>query len=122
MKIDTLHDLYIHGIQDMRTGCAKTFEGIERMRDAATDDGVRQLVQGVLEAMNRAMELFDRILERHGVATDATSNKALKALADEAIDWTDLQYDDALRHKAGGGWATLCAYRPHRRLRGHGLA
>lgn len=101
MKIDTLHDLYIHGIQDMRTGCAKTFAGMECMRDGATHPKVRQLVQGGLDAMNGAMEMFDRILDRHGAAKDQTANKALKSLAEEAIAWTDGSYaDDRLRDLA----------------------
>ncbi|MGR3434220.1 MAG: DUF892 family protein [Shimia sp.] len=101
MKIDTLHDLYIHGIQDMRTGCAKTFGGMERMRDAATDPKVRQLVEGGLGAMTGAMEMFDRILARHGAPQDETGNEALRALAEEAIAWTDGAYaDDRLRDLA----------------------
>ena len=101
MKIDTLHDLYIHGIRDMRTGCAKTFAGMERMRDAATHPKVRELVQGGLDAMNGAMGMFDGILDRHGAARDETANKALKSLAEEAIEWTDGTYaDDRLRDLA----------------------
>lgn len=101
MKIDTLHDLYIHGVKDMRTGCSKTFEGMERMRDAASHDDVRQLVDGGLKSMHSAMETFDAILERHGASDDETANKALKSLAEEAIGWTDGTYaDDALRDLA----------------------
>jgi ferritin-like metal-binding protein YciE len=101
MKIDTLHDLYIHGIQDMRTGCAKTFAAMEAMRDAATDDSVRDLVAGGLGAMHGAMETFDRILARHGVEPTETANKALAALAEEAGDWTGGTYaTDALRDLA----------------------
>lgn len=94
MKIDTLHDLYIHGIQDMRTGCAKTFQGMERMRDAATHPDVRKLVEGGLAQMNQSMDMFDRILERHGAAKDETANKALRSLAEEAIAWMDGRYAD----------------------------
>lgn len=101
MKIDTLKDLYIHGIQDMRTGCAKTFDGMEKMHDAASHDAVRALVGGGLEQMRGAMDMFDRILERHGVAADETANKALASLADEAADWVGGQYaDDRLRDLA----------------------
>jgi ferritin-like metal-binding protein YciE len=101
MKIDTLHDLYIHGIRDMRTGCAKTFDAMEKMRDAASHDDVRALVDGGLKQMHGAMEMFDRILERHGAPADETANKALKALAEEAAEWTDGIYaDDRLRDLA----------------------
>ena len=101
MKIDTLHDLYIHGIRDMRTGCRETFKGMETMRDAATHDDVRALVDGGLTQMHEGMALFDRILERHGETADETANKALRSLAEEAIDWTGGAYaDDALRDLA----------------------
>lgn len=101
MKIDTLHDLYIHGIQDMRTGCAKTFAAMEAMRDAATHEDVRALVGNGLKSMHAAMDMFDRILERHGAAADETANKALKALADEADEWTGATYaNDRLRDLA----------------------
>jgi ferritin-like metal-binding protein YciE len=101
MKIDSLHDLYIHGIQDMRTGCAKTFQGMEAMRDAASHPDGRALVEGGLTAMHGAMDMFDRILERHGVEATETGNKALKALAEEASEWTAGTYaDDTLRDLA----------------------
>ena len=101
MKIDTLHDLYIHGIQDMRTGCARTFDGMERMRDAATAPDVRDLVDGGLQAMHGAMAMFDRILARHGVEATETANKALNALAEEAVAWTNGTYaSDTLRDLA----------------------
>ncbi|CTQ51260.1 DUF892 family protein [Jannaschia donghaensis] len=101
MKIDTLHDLYIFGIQDKRTGCARTFDGMRRMRDAATHPDVRDLVAGGLDAMNGAMEMFDRILDRHGAQPSETANQALQSLAEEATEWVDGNYaDDRLRDLA----------------------
>ena len=97
MKIDTLHDLYIHGIRDMRTGCAKTFAGMEKMRDAAAHPEVRGLVEHGLASMRVAMETFDAILDRHGATPDETANKALASLAEEAPKWTDGAYADARR-------------------------
>ena len=98
MKIDTLHDLYIHGIRDMRIGCARTFDGMEAMRDAATDEKVRDLVDGGLKQMHAAMDMFDRILERHGAEASETANKALAALAEEASDWAAGTYASTVLH------------------------
>lgn len=83
MKIDTVHDLYIYGIKDMRTGRSATFDGMKHMREAATDPELGKLMDHANEAMNASMDAFDRILERHGETSDDTANKALKALADE---------------------------------------
>ncbi|MEM1302200.1 MAG: DUF892 family protein [Pseudomonadota bacterium] len=92
MNIQSLHDLYIHGIQDMRTGCAKTFSGMEAMRDAATDATLKQIVEGGLGQMHAAMSGFDAILARHGVEPESTGNLALKSLSDEAHAWMDGTY------------------------------
>lgn len=99
--MDTLHDLYIHGIRDMRTGSAETFDGMEKMRDTASHDDVRALVDGGLKQMHGAMEMFDRILERHGAPADDAANKALEAPGEEAAEWTDGTYaGDRLRDLA----------------------
>ncbi len=89
MTIDTLHDLHSRGIQDMRTGFAGTFHGMARMRDAATHEDARALVDGGVRAIHAAMEAFDGILKRHGAAEDGTPDRALAVRAEAAADRMD---------------------------------
>ncbi|WP_082115605.1 DUF892 family protein [Aurantiacibacter gangjinensis] len=90
-----MHELYIHGIQDMRTGCQKTFDGVEALRDGATDPDIRQMTEGGLNSMRQAMDMFDEILGRHGAEKVETGNKALKSLGEEASEWVSGDYANA---------------------------
>lgn len=95
MNITTVHDLYIHGIQDMRTGCQKTFGGMEALRDGATDSEVREMTEGGLNSMRQAMDMFDEILDRHGAEKAEAGDKALKSLGEEASEWVSGDYENA---------------------------
>ncbi|NJL55168.1 DUF892 family protein [bacterium] len=86
MKINTLKELYLFGIQDMHDGCGKSFDAMQAMQAVASHDGLRRLTQEALKAMHQAMGIFAGVLSNHGVAAIATGNKALKALSDEAND------------------------------------
>lgn len=101
-KIETLQDLYLYGVRDMRTGCKKTFAAMRGMRDVATHPDLRTLTATAVERMEMAMETFDVILARHGQAADETANAALKALAEESDAWVaGMDYaEDALRDLA----------------------
>lgn len=83
MKIDTLRDLYVIGIQDMNNGCRKSFSAMEAMRDAATHPELRELMGQALKAMEHSREMFDDILTRQGAQKGHDRNKALTALSEE---------------------------------------
>ncbi|MGB7404113.1 MAG: hypothetical protein WA906_00335, partial [Pacificimonas sp.] len=67
MKLDTLKDAYLFGIQDMNNGCQKAMEGMEAMKDAATHQELTKMMHGAIGSMHHALSIFDIVLERHGV-------------------------------------------------------
>lgn len=103
MKIDTLKDAYLFGIQDMNNGCHKSMDGMKAMQTAATHPDLKRMMEGALGSMHHALEIFDTILTRHGVSPDeAHQNKALTALGVEGkeqavdVDYADARIRDAM--------------------------
>lgn len=103
MKIDTLKDAYLFGIQDMNNGCQKCMDGMMAMKDAATHPDLQKMMEGAIGSMHHALEIFTTILARHGVTPDEThQNKALTALGIEGkeqtvgFDYADSRIRDAM--------------------------
>ncbi|MEL6562953.1 MAG: DUF892 family protein [Pseudomonadota bacterium] len=100
MKINTLKEAYLFGIQDMNNGCQKSMEGMKAMQAAATHPDLKKMMEGAIGSMHHALGIFDTILTRHGVTPDKDhQNKALTALGVEGKEQTvDLDYaDDRIR-------------------------
>ena len=100
MRINTLKEAYLFGIQDMNNGCQKSMDGMKAMQAVATHPDLQKMMSGAIGSMHHALEIFSTILTRHGVAPDNThQNKALIALGVEGKEQTvDIEYaDDRLR-------------------------
>ncbi len=86
MTIHNLKSLYILELQDMQNGCSMQRDAVVAMRDAATDEALKEAIGWNLDGIDKALEMFDTILDSHGADKAHDQNKGLTAIAEEAED------------------------------------
>jgi len=97
MTISDFRDMYLTELQEARSGETQLIEALPRIREAATDPALRQMVQSHLAVTRAHSDRIGAILNGHGAALNEHEDQSMRRLIDESEKWTGMLAEGALR-------------------------
>lgn len=84
MAVDTLKDLYLHGIRDLYSACKQSIPVTEEMAKAATDPELKDALEAGIKGTRDGMKAMEKIAEAHGEKASGEHCKGMEGLVKEA--------------------------------------
>jgi ferritin-like metal-binding protein YciE len=97
MNVNTLRDLYIAELQEIRSVEEQLVAALPRMADVAGHPELKQGIQTHLEETRAQQSRVEEILRRHNAEPREHVDQAMQAMLQEAEKWASLVQDRDLR-------------------------
>jgi ferritin-like metal-binding protein YciE len=97
MNVNTLRDLYIAELQEIRSVEGQLIEALPRMADVAGHPDLKQGIQTHLEETRSQQSRLEEILHRHKAEPREHVDQAMQAMLQEAEKWANMVQDRDLR-------------------------
>jgi len=95
MNVDSLRDMYIAELQELRSVEAQLIEALPKLADMAGHAELKQAIRSHLEETRAQQARLDAILTRHGAEPREHVDQAMQAMLKEAEKWAGMvQYQD----------------------------
>jgi ferritin-like metal-binding protein YciE len=97
--MDTLKDLYIDQLQDLRSACTQSRDVVVELEKAATDADLKQALHNSHKGIEAGMDMLSDLIRGHGADVDGEHCKGMEGLVAEAkAHALDEEFgDDAVR-------------------------
>jgi len=96
MDLETLHDLYMHELNDLYDAENQIIEALPKMIDAASDSKLRDALSSHLEETRQHARRLEQIFQAHNVETEDQTCKGLEGIIDEGDDLLDEEMSPAI--------------------------
>jgi ferritin-like metal-binding protein YciE len=83
MKMESLHDLYVHELKDLHNAEAQLIKALPKMAKAATSEELRAAFEDHLAETEQQAERLEKILEELGEGTRAPKCKGMEGIIKE---------------------------------------
>jgi ferritin-like metal-binding protein YciE len=93
MKMDSLHDLYVHELKDLYNAENQIIKALPKMAKAATSSELRAAFEQHLDTTRRQVERLERIFQRMNVTAKGTKCKGMEGLIDEGEEIMDMDVE-----------------------------
>jgi ferritin-like metal-binding protein YciE len=100
MKMNSLHDLYIHELKDLYNAEQQIVKALPKMSKAATSTELRNAFDEHLQVTRRQVERLERIFQRLDISPKGTTCKGMEGLIEEGEDMLDEDAQDMVRDAA----------------------
>jgi ferritin-like metal-binding protein YciE len=97
MTINSLRDLYIAELQEIRSVEGQLVEALPRMADVAGHPELKQGIQTHLEETRAQQSHVEEILRRHNAEPREHVDQAMQAMLQETEKWANMVQDRDLR-------------------------
>jgi ferritin-like metal-binding protein YciE len=97
MNINSLRDLYIAELQEIRSVEGQLVEALPRMADVAGHPELKQGIQTHLEETRAQQSHVEEILRRHNAEPREHVDQAMQAMLQETEKWANMVQDRDLR-------------------------
>jgi ferritin-like metal-binding protein YciE len=97
MNINSLRDLYIAELQEIRSVEGQLVEALPRMADVAGHPELKQGIQTHLEETRAQQSHVEEILRRHNAEPREHVDQAMQAMLQETEKWANIVQDRDLR-------------------------
>jgi ferritin-like metal-binding protein YciE len=84
MAISQIKELYLHELQEMYTGCNKSYEVTGKLMEQASDNALKSVLKMALEGEKRSLSAFEDLIKAHGQTPKGGVCKGLNAIVEEA--------------------------------------
>lgn len=83
MKLNTLHDLYVHELRDLYNAEQQIIKSLPKMAKAAASTEVRNAFQEHLDTTRRQVERLERIFQRLDLPAKGSACKGMQGIIEE---------------------------------------
>lgn len=119
MKLESLHDLYVHELKDLYNAEQQIIKALPKMSKAATSTEVRAAFEQHLETTRRQVERLERIFQRMNVTAKGVKCKGMEGLIEEGEEVMDMDAENSVCDAALIGSAQRIE---HYEIAGYGTA
>ena len=92
--------MYLKELQEAQSVETQLIDVFPRMKELASNDGLKQAIAKHLDETQSQLELLDIILKQHGADPDQHTDQSMSTLIDESEKWVQM-LDDATLRDAG---------------------
>lgn len=119
MKLESLHDLYIHELQDLHSAESQIKTALPKAIRAAKCDELKTALEEHLEVTKGHVERLNTILKRHGAKSGREKCQGMEGLLAEAESMLERTGDDVIFDL---GIIAACQRVEHYEISGYGTA
>jgi len=119
MKLEFLHDLYIHELQDLHSAEMQMKAALPKLIKGAASPDLKEALQAHLEVTKLQIERLNEILKRHGQRRESEKCQGMEGLLKEGAKMLEQKGDDTLRDL---GIIAACQRVEHYEMAGYGNA
>ena len=119
MKLETLHDLYIHELKDLYSAEKQLIKALPKMAKAATSPKLVDGFQTHLEETKEHAVRLEKILQSHDETTRGPKCKGMEGVVAEGQEMIDEDAEDEVRD---AGLITAAQRSEHYEMAGYGTA
>ncbi len=83
MKVNSLHELYVHELRDLYSAEQQIIKALPKMAKAAISTELRSALQEHLETTRRQVERLESIFQRLDIKPKASTCKGMKGIIEE---------------------------------------
>jgi ferritin-like metal-binding protein YciE len=119
MKLETLHNLYIHELQDLHSAEMQIKSALPKAVRAANSDDLKSALQNHLETTKNHVERLNAILKKHGARREEEKCKGMEGLLAECAN---MLAQDSCEEIYDLGIIAACQRVEHYEMAGYGTA
>jgi len=119
MKLESLHDLYIHELQDLHSAETQIKTALPKAIRAARCDDLKTALKNHLEVTRVHVDRLDQILKRHGAKREDEKCKGMEGLLAECESMLEHEADEVIYDL---GIIASCQRVEHYEISGYGTA
>lgn len=93
MELETLKDLYIHGLKDLYSAEKQLIRALPKMAKAASNEQLQAAFEEHLEQTKEHVARLERVLESHDETTRGPKCKAMEGLVEEGSELIEEESD-----------------------------
>src|SRR5262245_62031989 len=93
MKLDSLHDLYVHELKDLYSAENQILKALPKMAKAASSPELKQAFEKHLQQTRQQVERLEQILEKLDVRPKGKKCVAMEGLIEEGKELMDEDAD-----------------------------
>ncbi|UWQ18978.1 DUF892 family protein [Jannaschia sp. M317] len=82
--MNTLTDLYLDELKDIRSACAQSREVTIKLEEAATDPALKEALHAGHKGISDGIAMLDQVIKGHGADPDGEFCKGMEGLVKEA--------------------------------------
>jgi ferritin-like metal-binding protein YciE len=117
MKMESLQELYIHGLKDLYSAEKQILKALPKMAKAASSDELREGFEAHLEETERQVERLEEIFEELGVSPRGKKCVGMEGLIEEG---KELMEEDADPEVLDAGLIAAAQHVEHYEMAGYG--
>jgi ferritin-like metal-binding protein YciE len=117
MKMESLQELYIHGLKDLYSAEKQILKALPKMAKAASSDELREGFEAHLEETERQVERLEEIFEELGVSPRGKKCVGMEGLIEEG---KELMEEDAEPEVLDAGLIAAAQHVEHYEMAGYG--
>ncbi|WP_425070379.1 ferritin-like domain-containing protein [Sagittula sp. S175] len=84
MSLNSLKDVYVDQLQDLRSACKQSHAVMDDLTEAASNDELRKALQAGKDGIADGMANLERLISKHGASVDGAHCKGMEGLVAEA--------------------------------------